>query len=150
MLADGDALPRASALEVAAAAREASAVAVTLIPVVLPGRARRVNVTLGEALLEEPARLAATVPASSPKPPAPNSPAAGLNLHPGLRHLLAQELLWGNAGLLQDRAKGAFRHIAGMIGDGCVFKRGRVSPDFMRASTLPVKLKAEQFKPADD
>lgn len=53
MLADGDALPAASALEDIAAAREPSTVAVTLIPVVLPGRARRVNVTLDEALLEE-------------------------------------------------------------------------------------------------
>ena len=53
MLADGDTLPKASALEEVAAAREASTVAVTLIPVVLPGRARRVNVTLDEALLEE-------------------------------------------------------------------------------------------------
>ncbi len=53
MLADGDPLPEASALEEVAAAREASTVAVTLVPVVLPGRARRVNVTLDEALLEE-------------------------------------------------------------------------------------------------
>ncbi len=53
MLADGDALPIVSAFEDVAAAREASTVAVTLIPVVLPGRARRVNVTLDEALLEE-------------------------------------------------------------------------------------------------
>jgi len=53
MLADGDVLPSASALEDIAAAREASTVAVTLVPVVLPGRARRVNVTLDEALLEE-------------------------------------------------------------------------------------------------
>ncbi len=53
MLADGDTLPKASALAEVAAAREASTVAVTLIPVVLPGRARRVNVTLDEALLEE-------------------------------------------------------------------------------------------------
>jgi hypothetical protein len=53
MLADGDALPKPSALGEVAAAREASTIAVTLIPVVLPGRARRVNVTLDEALLEE-------------------------------------------------------------------------------------------------
>ena len=53
MLADGDALPKVSAFEEVAAAREPSTVAVTLIPVVLPGRARRVNVTLDEALLEE-------------------------------------------------------------------------------------------------
>ena len=33
--------------------RSGSSVAITLVPVVLPGRARRVNVTLDEALLEE-------------------------------------------------------------------------------------------------
>ena len=53
MLADGDAMPAPSALKEIAAQKEASTVAVTLIPVVLPGRARRVNVTLDEALLEE-------------------------------------------------------------------------------------------------
>ena len=53
MLADGDTMPAPSALEEIAAQKEASTVAVTLIPVVLPGRARRVNVTLDEALLEE-------------------------------------------------------------------------------------------------
>jgi predicted RNase H-like HicB family nuclease len=53
MLADGDAMPAPSELEEIAARKEASTVAVTLIPVVLPGRARRVNVTLDEALLEE-------------------------------------------------------------------------------------------------
>ncbi|MGO8953237.1 MAG: hypothetical protein ACLQF2_07850, partial [Rhodomicrobium sp.] len=39
------------------AAKEPSTVAVTLIPLVLPGRARRVNVTLDEALLEEIDRI---------------------------------------------------------------------------------------------
>jgi predicted RNase H-like HicB family nuclease len=53
MLADGDAMPAPSALEEIAAQKEASTVAVTLIAVVLPGRVRRVNVTLDEALLEE-------------------------------------------------------------------------------------------------
>ncbi len=57
MLADGDALPKASALEEVSAAKEPSTVAVTLIPLVLPGRARRVNVTLDEALLEEIDRI---------------------------------------------------------------------------------------------
>lgn len=53
MLEDGEELPKPSALQTVAAAREASTVAITLVPVVLPGRARRVNVTLDEALLEE-------------------------------------------------------------------------------------------------
>ena len=53
MLADGDELPKPSVLEAVAAGKDASTVAVTLVPVVLPGRARRVNVTLDEALLEE-------------------------------------------------------------------------------------------------
>ena len=53
MIADGDALPKPTSLEDVAAEKEASTVVVTLVPVVLPGRARRVNVTLDEALLEE-------------------------------------------------------------------------------------------------
>jgi predicted RNase H-like HicB family nuclease len=53
MVADGDALPRPIPLEKVAAEKERSTVAITLVPVVLPGRARRVNVTLDEALLEE-------------------------------------------------------------------------------------------------
>jgi predicted RNase H-like HicB family nuclease len=53
MLADGDTLPSPSPLDEVAATKEPSTVAVTLIPVVLPGRVRRVNVTLDEALLEE-------------------------------------------------------------------------------------------------
>jgi predicted RNase H-like HicB family nuclease len=53
MIADGDALPKPTSLEEVAAEKESSTVAITLVPVVLPGRARRVNVTLDEALLEE-------------------------------------------------------------------------------------------------
>jgi predicted RNase H-like HicB family nuclease len=53
MIADGDALPKPTSLEEVAAEKERSTVAITLVPVVLPGRARRVNVTLDEALLEE-------------------------------------------------------------------------------------------------
>ena len=53
MIADGDALPKPTPLEQVAAEKELSTVAITLVPVVLPGRARRVNVTLDEALLEE-------------------------------------------------------------------------------------------------
>jgi len=53
MIADGDALPKPTPLEEVAAEKESSTVAITLVPVVLPGRARRVNVTLDEALLEE-------------------------------------------------------------------------------------------------
>ena len=53
MLEDGEELPKPSRLQDIAAQKEASTVAVTLVPVVLPARARRVNVTLDEALLEE-------------------------------------------------------------------------------------------------
>jgi predicted RNase H-like HicB family nuclease len=53
MLADSEALPKPSSLEAVAAEREASTVAITLVAVVLPGRARRVNVALDEALIEE-------------------------------------------------------------------------------------------------
>jgi predicted RNase H-like HicB family nuclease len=53
MLADNETLPQPGSLEQAAAAKEPSTVAIALVPVVFPGRARRVNVTLDEALLEE-------------------------------------------------------------------------------------------------
>ncbi len=53
MIADGDTLPKPTSLEALAAGKESSTVAITLVPVVIPGRARRVNVTLDEALLEE-------------------------------------------------------------------------------------------------
>lgn len=53
MIAEGDALPKPTSLEAVAAEKEPSTVAITLVPVVIPGRARRVNVTLDEALLEE-------------------------------------------------------------------------------------------------
>ncbi len=53
MVADGEAFPKPTPLEEVAAEKEPSTVAITLVPVVLPGRARRVNVTLDEALLEE-------------------------------------------------------------------------------------------------
>ena len=53
MIADGEALPKPTPLEEVAAEKEPSTVAITLVPIVLPGRARRVNVTLDEALLEE-------------------------------------------------------------------------------------------------
>jgi predicted RNase H-like HicB family nuclease len=53
MVADGDELPEPTPLEVVAAQRKASTVAITLVPVTLPGKAQRVNITMDEALLDE-------------------------------------------------------------------------------------------------
>jgi DNA-binding protein YbaB len=53
MVTDGDALPEPTPLEVVAAQRDASTVAITLVPVTLPGKAQRVNITMDEALLDE-------------------------------------------------------------------------------------------------
>lgn len=53
MVADGDPLPEPSPLEAVAGKRDASTVAITLIPVVLPGKLQRVNITIDEALLDE-------------------------------------------------------------------------------------------------
>jgi predicted RNase H-like HicB family nuclease len=53
MVADGDALPEPTPLEVVAAQRDASTVAITLVAVALPGKAQRVNITMDEALLDE-------------------------------------------------------------------------------------------------
>jgi hypothetical protein len=53
MAADGDELPEPTPFEKAAAARGATTVAVTLVPVTLPDKAQRVNITMDEGLLEE-------------------------------------------------------------------------------------------------
>ena len=43
MVADGDALPEPTPLEAVAAQRDASTVAITLVPVTLPGKAQRID-----------------------------------------------------------------------------------------------------------
>jgi predicted RNase H-like HicB family nuclease len=53
MVNDGDELPEPTPLEVVAAKRDATTVAITLVPVTLPGKAHRVNITIDEGLLEE-------------------------------------------------------------------------------------------------
>lgn len=53
MVADGDALPEPSSLHDVISQNDASTVAVTLVPVILPGKVKRVNVTLDEGLLSE-------------------------------------------------------------------------------------------------
>jgi predicted RNase H-like HicB family nuclease len=53
MVADGDELPGPTPLEAVAAERDATTVAITLVPVTLPGKAQRVNITIDEVLLEE-------------------------------------------------------------------------------------------------
>jgi predicted RNase H-like HicB family nuclease len=53
MVADGDELPVPTPLEAVAAERDATTVAITLVPVTLPGKAQRVNITIDESLLEE-------------------------------------------------------------------------------------------------
>jgi len=53
MVADGDELPEPTPLEAVAAKRDTTTVAITLVPVTLPGKAQRVNITIDEVLLEE-------------------------------------------------------------------------------------------------
>lgn len=53
MVQDGDALPGPSKVDEVVADPEINLVAVSLVGVTLPGRAKRVNVTLDEALLDE-------------------------------------------------------------------------------------------------
>jgi predicted RNase H-like HicB family nuclease len=53
MVADGDELPEPTQLEAVAARRDDTTVAITLVPVTLPGKAQRVNITMDESLLEE-------------------------------------------------------------------------------------------------
>jgi len=53
MVQDGDALPTPTAVEDVTSDPDVMMVAVTIVGVVVPGRAKRVNVTLDEALLDE-------------------------------------------------------------------------------------------------
>lgn len=53
MVGDGDQLPEPTPLEVVAAKRDGSTVAITLVPVTLPGKMQRVNITMDEGLLDE-------------------------------------------------------------------------------------------------
>ena len=53
MVQDGDVLPEPTSIETVISDPEIKVVAITLVGVTVPGRAKRVNVTLDEALLEE-------------------------------------------------------------------------------------------------
>jgi hypothetical protein len=53
MLSDGNELPAPTPFGVAAAGRNATTVAVTLVAVALPGEAQRVNITMDQGLLDE-------------------------------------------------------------------------------------------------
>lgn len=53
LIQDGDVLPEPMPIETVIADPEIRVVAITLVGVTVPGRAKRVNVTLDEALLEE-------------------------------------------------------------------------------------------------
>ncbi|GBE44265.1 hypothetical protein BMS3Bbin10_02356 [bacterium BMS3Bbin10] len=53
MVQDGEALPKPTAVEDVAADPDVTMIAVTVVGVTVPGRAKRVNVTLDEALLDE-------------------------------------------------------------------------------------------------
>lgn len=53
MLADGEALPPPTPVQQLVGQHDATTVAITVVPVVLPGQIKRVNITLDEGLLEE-------------------------------------------------------------------------------------------------
>jgi len=53
MLEDGEKPPSPTPIETVAAKRDETTVAVTLIAVSLPGKSKRVNITLDEALLDQ-------------------------------------------------------------------------------------------------
>jgi len=53
MIQDGDALPEPTPIEAVIADPDIRVVAITLVGVTVPGRAKRVNVTLDESLLAE-------------------------------------------------------------------------------------------------
>lgn len=64
--------------------------------------------------------------------------------------LLPQEGFRLDVGLLEDGAQRAFRHIAGMIGDGGVTVGLRIEPNLMGARRLTVELEAELTQALDD
>ena len=53
MLSDGEELPEPTPLEALAARRLPRPATIALVPVMLPGKAQRVNITMDEALLDE-------------------------------------------------------------------------------------------------
>lgn len=53
MVQDGDSLPNPTPIESVTADPDVQMVAITMVGVIVPGKAKRVNVTLDEALLEE-------------------------------------------------------------------------------------------------
>ena len=57
MLDDGDDIPQPTQLDVIARQSDATTVAIVLVPVIFPGKARRVNVMLDEGLLGEIDRM---------------------------------------------------------------------------------------------
>ena len=67
-----------------------------------------------------------------------------------LEDLLLHKHFRLDTGLSKDGAECAFRHIAGMIGDGGIAPRLRVEPDFMRARRLTVELETKLLQALDD
>ncbi|EPY00931.1 hypothetical protein K678_13633 [Magnetospirillum fulvum MGU-K5] len=53
MAEDGDAIPAPTPVEAVTWEKDENVVCVALIPVVVPGKAKRINVTLDESLIEE-------------------------------------------------------------------------------------------------
>ena len=64
--------------------------------------------------------------------------------------LLLQKYFRVGIGLLEDGSQSAFRHVAGVVGNGGVPVGCRVEPDFVAACGLAVKFEAELFLTLDD
>lgn len=61
-----------------------------------------------------------------------------------------QKIIRLDVGLFQNGTQGAFRHVAGMIGNGGVALCGWIEPDFMTARCLTVELETQLFEPFDN
>jgi len=59
-----------------------------------------------------------------------------------------QEVVGGDAGLIEDGAEGAFGEVAGVIGDRRVAVGLRVEPDFVAPGSLTIKAETEEFETA--
>src|SRR5580658_6954978 len=64
--------------------------------------------------------------------------------------LSPQEVVLRYPGLPEDAAQRAFRHIAGMIGNGRVAAGAGIEPDLMRSGGLPAEFKTDPLQALDD
>jgi hypothetical protein len=61
-----------------------------------------------------------------------------------------QEVIRGDAGLLQNRPECSFGHVAWVVGHRCVSIRSGVEPDLMASSGLTIEFESERLQLPSD